>query len=181
MEQVREEKGLSVGVKMMDRDHMEISEMVLELNLESAAGRPWDRTGRVLKEMARALGSHFAMEQTLMDSTRYPGSAIHRLRHEWMIDQIRVLATRTKREGLEANRMLLELMSESHFAHMQTDDLHYGLWLNAEPAQPSGVAERIVDAARQENAETKNKNRAPRPVVYVEHVEERELVMAGHE
>jgi hemerythrin-like metal-binding protein len=187
MEQTREEKGLSVGVKMMDRDHMEISEMVLELNLDAAAGRPWDHTGRILKDMARALSSHFAMEQTLMDSTRYPGATIHHLRHEWMIDQMRVLATRSKKDGIEANQMLLALLSESHFAHMQTDDMRYGLWLNGEVARPAGAAEGILFPAAPENIEAANGVRAQRPTVFVEQIEqpvgvrlsERELVDAG--
>jgi hemerythrin-like metal-binding protein len=172
MQKVREENGLSVGVKMMDRDHMELSEMVLELNLESAAGKPWDRTGRILKEMTRAIGSHFALEQTMMESTRYPGATIHRLRHEWMMDQMRVLTARCKKDGVEANRMLLELLSESHFAHMQTDDLRYGLWLNAGTARPAADAEQMVNAAMQQTTEANN-SRAPRPVVYVEQVEDR--------
>jgi hemerythrin-like metal-binding protein len=181
MEQARQEKGLSVGVKMMDRDHCELSEMVLELNLEAAAGRPWDRTGRILKEMARALGSHFAMEQTMMESTRYPGATIHRLRHEWMIDQMRVLATRCKQDGVAANQILLELLSESHFAHMQTDDLRYGAWLNAAPVRPASAAEGIVDTARRQDAEEQTNPRAPRPMVYTERVEDRELVIASLE
>jgi hemerythrin-like metal-binding protein len=179
MEQVREEKGLSVGVKMMDRDHCELSEMVLDLNLEAAAGKPWDRTGRLLKEMARALGSHFGMEQTMMESTRYPGATIHRLRHEWMIDQMRVLATRCKQDGVAANQILLELLSESHFAHMQTDDLRYGAWLNAAPGRPASTAEGMVDAARRQDSEAKTVTRAPRPTIYTERVEDSELVVAG--
>jgi hemerythrin-like metal-binding protein len=179
MEQVRQENGLSVGVKMMDRDHMELSEMVLELNLDAAAGKPWDRTGRLLKDMARALGSHFSMEQTMMESTRYPGATIHRLRHEWMIDQMRVLATRCKKDGVEANRILLELLSESHFAHMQTEDFRYGLWLNGERARPAGWAQGIVNVAKQHDAEAQSNTRAPRPLVYLEHAEDHEMVGAG--
>jgi hemerythrin-like metal-binding protein len=190
MQQVQQENGMSVGVKMMDRDHMELSEMVLELNLEAAAGKPWERTGNILKEMARALGSHFALEQTMMESTRYPGVTIHRLRHEWMMDQMRVLTARCKKDGVEANRMLLELLSESHFAHMQTDDLNYGLWLNAGMARPAGAAQGIAGATRQQNIDLgidAGIVRPARPVVYVERVEEhviapvaeRELVTAG--
>jgi hypothetical protein len=98
-----------------------------------------------------------------------------------MIDQMRVLATRCKQDGVAANQILLELLSESHFAHMQTDDLRYGAWLNAAPVRPACAAEGIVDAARQQSAENQTKIRAPRPVIYAERVDHRELVVARHE
>jgi hemerythrin-like metal-binding protein len=107
--------------------------MVLELNLHAMAGKPWDRTGPLLRELVRATGSHFALEEALMQTADYPSATIHRLRHEWLIDQVRVLLARGREFGLAANEPLLELLSDSHLVHMHTDDLRFGLWLNAAP------------------------------------------------
>jgi hemerythrin len=168
----------SVGVKMMDRDHVEISEMVLELNLEAAAGKPWDRTGRLLKEVSRALVSHFELEQTMMETTRYPGLALHRLRHEWMIDQMRILMARCKQDGVASNQILLELLSESHFEHMQTEDLGYGLWLNADMGRTEHAVTGM-QAGLPQGADLYGNTRAPRPLVYVEQSTANELVGVG--
>jgi hemerythrin-like metal-binding protein len=168
----------SVGVKMMDRDHVEISEMVLELNLEAAAGKPWDRTGRLLKEMSRALVSHFELEQTMMEATRYPGLTLHRLRHEWMIDQMRILTARCKQDGVASNQILLEMLSESHFEHMQTEDLGYGLWLNADMRRPEHATTGMYSGLHQ-GTDVTDGARAPRPLIYVEPGAPMELAGVG--
>jgi hemerythrin-like metal-binding protein len=121
---------VNVGVRMMDRDHAEISGMALELKLHAAGAADWSRTGPLLREMARAAASHFVLEESLMEATRYPGLVAHRLRHQWMIDQFRTLQTRCRRKGLAVNETLLDLLVESHFAHIEKEDLRYGLWLN---------------------------------------------------
>ena len=139
----------SVGVKMMDRDHDEISGMVVELNNQAAAGNPWDRTGRLLRELMRATASHYSLEEAMMDMATYPEAAIHRLRHEWMIDQMRVLLARSRESGLGANEPLLELLSQSHDEHMHTEDLRFGIWLNTEPARRADAAAGIANAQKQ--------------------------------
>jgi hypothetical protein len=48
-----------------------------------------------------------------------------------MTDQMRALTTRCRKEGYVLDGPLLDLLSESHFAHMQTEDMTYGLWLNS--------------------------------------------------
>ena len=137
--------------------------MVLELNNQAAAGQPWDRTGPLLRELTRATVSHFSLEEAMMDTARYPHAVIHRLRHEWMIDQMRVLLARSRESGLAANEPLLELLSESHDAHMHTEDLRFGLWLNAEPARRAGAAAGIVSAPKQRAVVGLNGAPAPRP------------------
>ncbi len=155
----------SVGVKMMDRDHEEISGMVLELNSQAVAGTPWDRTGRTLRELIRAMASHYSLEEAMMDMAKYPQAAIHRLRHEWMIDQMRVLLARSRDSGLTANELLLELLSESHEAHMHAEDLHFGLWLSAEPARRAGAAVGIVNAQKQRAVMARREALPPWPLV----------------
>jgi len=130
MESVLKVRDGLVGVRMIDRDHAELSEMTLELKLQAAAGRQWTLTSPLLRELARATVSHFALEETMMESTNYPGALLHRLQHQWMVDQVRTLTARCRRSDLQANEMLLNLLVESHFAHVGRDDLHYGLWLN---------------------------------------------------
>jgi len=160
---------------MMDRDHVEITGMVLELNDQALGGTPWDPAGRTLRELIRAMVSYFSLEQAMMDMAEYPQAAIHRLRHEWMIDQMRVLLAHSRESGLTENEPLLELLSESHYAHMHTEDLRFGLWMNAEPARRAGAAAGIVRVQRKRAGMPPGEARAPRPLVYVERSDARPL------
>ena len=47
-----------------------------------------------------------------------------------MIQQIKALASRYNEGGAMMDRPSLSLLSELHITHVQTDDLHYGCWLN---------------------------------------------------
>jgi hemerythrin-like metal-binding protein len=120
-----------LGVTMMDRDHSEIHGMIAELKWIAAAHAPSERTSSLLRELSRASASHFALEETMMEATRYPGTQIHRLRHRWMIDQLRSLSGRLRRNRLQPDHPLVELIAESHHAHVWIEDLNYAWWLNA--------------------------------------------------
>ena len=66
----------------------------------------------------------------MMVATRYPGLARHRLNHQRMIEQMKTLAARHKRDGLTLDHNSLGFLENLHTTHIQQDDLHYGLWLN---------------------------------------------------
>lgn len=123
-------EGLIPGVKMIDRDHREMSEVLQEIRNQIATGKPRNETNRLLSELALVTRSHFALEEGMMAATDYPGTVLHRLRHQWMMDQIKALTSCPGRKDLVLAVPLLELFSESHVAHMNTEDLGFGLWLN---------------------------------------------------
>jgi len=131
MQLVPESGPMSMGVKMIDRDHTEISDMVLELKLSAMTAKPWSQTGPQLRELTRAVSAHASLEELMMEATQYPGFAIHKLRHQWMMDQLRALTAQCRKEGYVLDGPLLDLFSESHFAHIQDEDMTFGLWLNA--------------------------------------------------
>lgn len=122
-----------VGVKLIDRDHEEISCMVIELRLWLADGKPWNLTGALLQNLVRATASHFVLEEALMGAAQYPRLPIHCLSHQLMVEQMRAFAARSRKNGFVGNEPLLDLLSESHFAHVQNEDLSFGLWLNSTP------------------------------------------------
>ena len=122
---------LNLGVKIIDRDHAEISEMMLDLRLGLAQGKPSSLTSAFLRNLARATASHFALEEAMMEAAKYTRLPVHRLRHRWMLDQMQVLTARCRKVGLHDNAPLLDLMSEAHFTHVQNEDLSFGLWLDS--------------------------------------------------
>jgi len=119
----------SLGVSLLDRDHNELEEILAEIRFRAELGLAGPGINALLRKLAHRTRLHFALEEEMMSATRYPGMAVHRLQHQWLIDQIRFLAGRTARKALVNGPDSLNFLSESHFNHVRIADLHYGLWL----------------------------------------------------
>jgi hemerythrin len=120
-----------VGVKILDCDHREMTEALYEIHATLTAGEDPRRTGSLLRKLADFSITHFALEEGMMQATKYPGLARHRLNHQRIVEQMRALASRHKRDSLTMDHTAASFLSELHTTHIQQDDLHYGLWLNA--------------------------------------------------
>jgi hemerythrin-like metal-binding protein len=122
---------LSVGVTILDYDHREMSETIKEL--QSTVARDGDRslTSRRLRRLADFTLAHFALEEGMMAVTKYPGRDLHRLHHQRMMQQVKTIAARCKQSSFLLDGSSLSFLQEWHSDHVQNDDLHYGLWLNA--------------------------------------------------
>jgi hemerythrin len=66
----------------------------------------------------------------MMEATRFPGLALHRMRHQWMLQQIGQLAAYWGKEKNALTREPIRLLWESHIAHMESEDRGYSLWLD---------------------------------------------------
>jgi hemerythrin-like metal-binding protein len=119
-----------LGIKVIDRDHREISDLLLEINFNVAREADAARKIRNLRDLARATRSHLLLEESMMAATKFPGLALHRLRHQWMLQQIWQLATYWGNQKNALTREPIGLLWESHIAHMESEDWAYGLWLN---------------------------------------------------
>jgi hemerythrin-like metal-binding protein len=122
--------GGELGIILLDRDHKKIAELLLEINFNAVKDGDPSRQVRRLKELARLTRSHFLLEEGMMAATKYPGLAVHTLRHEWMMEQIRGLTAYWSRERDALTRGPMGLLWESHIAHVEGEDRAYGLWLN---------------------------------------------------
>lgn len=121
---------LSVGIKILDRDHREMSETIHELQADIAAGKEQTRTGLLLSKMAGLTLAHFTLEEGMMAATKFPGLAMHRRRHQRMMEEVRAFAARRNWDGSASNPNSLWFMTGWHSAHVGRDDLDFGLWLN---------------------------------------------------
>ena len=129
-----------MGIKLLDRDHDHLKEILEEIQLMAAAGFASGQTGVMLRKLAKRMRLHFALEEQLMSATRYPGTVVHHLKHQWLVDQLDLLATQRGRSALEQNAHLLSLLADSHFKHMSNEDLDYGLWLSTKGVHHKGAA-----------------------------------------
>ena len=125
----RSNHGNELGIKIIDRDHREISELLLEINFNAARDADASRRLRNLRDLARATRSHFLLEEWMMAASKYPGLALHRMRHAWMLEEIKRLAAYWDKERTALMREPVGLLWESHIEHVESEDRAYGLWL----------------------------------------------------
>ncbi len=121
---------LSVGVGILDCDHREMDEAFKELRGEIATGWKHSEAGYLLQRLAQFTLIHFALEEGMMEATKYPMAARHRTNHRRLMQQINELVSRYREEGLIPDEQWLSLLPASHHAHVENDDLNYGHWLN---------------------------------------------------
>jgi hemerythrin len=131
MEQSKERINLNVGVRILDRDHRQMAEVIHEL--KAATLDNWDQslTVPLLRKLVHFTMNHFALEEDMMQTTRYPGMAVHRLNHRHLMGKLGALIAHHDRGGLPLALSSLRFLHEWHIGHVHSDDLHYGLWLNA--------------------------------------------------
>ncbi|HKN22683.1 MAG TPA: hemerythrin family protein [Terracidiphilus sp.] len=118
-----------LGIKVIDRDHREISELLLEINFNVVRDADAGRRIRHLRDLARATRSHFLLEEGMMAASKFPGLPLHRLRHKWMLGQIWQLANYWGKQENALAREPMGLLWESHIAHMESEDWAYVIWL----------------------------------------------------
>jgi hemerythrin len=121
---------LCVGVRILDLDHREMSETLNELRTALVRNEDRSRTCALLRKLTNFTVLHFALEEGMMVSTKYPGVALHRLNHQRMIKQMKAMVTQFGQGSLSMNRLSLRLLAESHAVHVGNDDLDYGFWVN---------------------------------------------------
>jgi hemerythrin-like metal-binding protein len=131
MEQLKEHFNLNVGVRILDRDHRQMAEVIYELKAATLANRDPSLTVPLLRKLAQFTLNHFAFEEDMMQTTRYPGMAVHRLNHRHLMGKLGALIAHHDRGGHPLASSSLRFLHEWHIGHVHSDDLHYGLWLNA--------------------------------------------------
>jgi hemerythrin-like metal-binding protein len=120
----------SVGVKILDCDHREMSDTIDEIL--GGAGRDVDRShmASLLRRLAHFSISHFALEEGMMGATLYPGMRTHCLHHQRIMERLSGLIARYDRTRFILDPNSLTFLSESHTTHVHDHDLLYGEWLN---------------------------------------------------
>lgn len=131
MEQSKEHVNLNVGVGILDRDHRQMAEVIHELKAATLANRDQSLTVPLLRKLAHFTMNHFAFEEDMMQTTRYPGIAVHRLNHRHLMGKLGALIAHHDRGDLPLAPSSLRFLHEWHINHVNSEDLHYGLWLNA--------------------------------------------------
>lgn len=126
---------LAVGVAPIDAQHRELFRMARELTEAVEAGRADTEIDRVLEFIERYVHIHFALEERVMNSRRYPGYDQHKAEHEAFLGETqafrRRLATGASRRDIAL--ALSARLTTWLTAHISQTDRALGVFLNGLP------------------------------------------------
>jgi hemerythrin len=119
----------SVGVESMDGQHMAMIAMMNDLYDAMLEGMALDITGPLLERLTHYTKEHFAAEEALMSSSRFPGLAEHCARHRQLVAQVEEQIARFDRGDPFLPIQLLHFLRDWIAIHIQQEDRQYGTWI----------------------------------------------------
>lgn len=121
---------LSVGVESLDKQHKVLVESLNNLHAAMMKGQARAITGELLHTLVNYTREHFAAEEVKMQSTNYPASSAHRVKHRELTKQVEEFVKRYESGDIALTVQLLNFLSDWLTTHIQGDDQKYGPWLN---------------------------------------------------
>jgi hemerythrin len=120
----------SVGVRTLDDQHTGLFQTLNDLHAAMLKGQAQSLTGPLLRKLVEYTRRHFAAEETLLVSTRYPGLAGHREKHRELTKQVEEYVARFEKGEITLNLALMNFLRDWLTNHIQKTDKEYGPWLN---------------------------------------------------
>jgi hemerythrin len=121
----------SVGVEALDNQHKALMKVLNELHAASMRGKAGEVAGPLIQQMVSIASQHFSAEERLMESTKFPGLAAHRVKHKELAAKVGEFVARYEKGDTTMYTQLLYFMRDWLSKHMQTEDQEYAPWLAA--------------------------------------------------
>jgi hemerythrin-like metal-binding protein len=120
----------SVGVKQLDGQHMQLVDTLNSLHDGMMKGEAQKVTGALLMKLVDYTHNHFATEEKIFASTKYPAADRHRAEHTALTRQVEDFVDRYDRGEIALNVQLLNFLRDWLTTHILKEDKEYGPWLN---------------------------------------------------
>jgi len=121
---------LSVGVQTLDNQHSVLIETLNDLHAAMMKGQGRAVAGRILKDLVSYTRDHFAAEEAMMESSRYPALSSHRIAHRELTKKVEEYVVRFEKGDVTLGVHLLSFLSDWLTNHIQGEDQKYGPWMN---------------------------------------------------
>lgn len=121
---------LSVGVESLDKQHIVLVETLNDLHAAMMKGQARAVAEKILKSLVQYTHDHFAAEEAMMESAKYPALAAHRVAHRELTKQVEDYLARFEKGDITLGVHLLNFLSEWLTKHIQGEDQKYGPWMN---------------------------------------------------
>ena len=119
----------SVGVQMLDDQHKGLINVLNEFHAASMRGKARGVASPLIRQMVSKASEHFAAEESLMESIRFPGLAEHRAKHKKLAGKVAEFVARHEKGDATMYTQLLYFMRDWLINHMLTLDSEYASWL----------------------------------------------------
>jgi hemerythrin len=112
----------SVGIAEVDHEHRELIELINELQQDLQAGSDKRKIVRSLGEIYAQISAHFALEEKMMRTRRYPAYAEHKEDHETLLDDLRDIMDGVEDDGVFDEAQLNVDLNRWFSDHFRTHD-----------------------------------------------------------
>ena len=119
----------SVGIKSLDSQHINLFEMMNELEAAMKRGEGEKVTAPLLRRLLDYTERHFAAEEKLLETTGYPDFDRHCALHVALTRKVSEFSDRLEKGGSALNVELLFFLCDWLKTHIKQTDQHYGAWL----------------------------------------------------
>jgi len=119
----------SVGVPSIDQQHSQLVSILNELHQAMMNGHAREVTGSLLKKLIEYTKTHFAAEERMLTSTRYPDFDAHHKAHVDLVTQVGDFAARYEAGEMAVNLHLLNFLRDWLTGHILGADRNYSGWL----------------------------------------------------
>jgi len=120
----------SVGVRELDGQHRQLVDTLNQLYDGMTSGQAKTVTGPLLEKLVDYTRQHFAAEERLMTTARYPQVDQQKTEHVKLTRQVEEFVGRYNRGEIALNVSLLNFLRDWLTTHIVQEDKKYGPWLN---------------------------------------------------
>ncbi len=119
-----------IGIGALDNEHRACWQLLDEIHTAVRENNAGGRAGTLLHTLNAHIRAHFAAEEAMMVGDRYPGVAIHAMKHEHLAKQLLALIARVERAPTNLNEYALKFLLDWFQTHLVQEDRAFGVWLN---------------------------------------------------
>ncbi|MBI5849255.1 MAG: hemerythrin family protein [Nitrospirae bacterium] len=122
---------LSVNIAEMDKEHKQLVVMINELHEAMSSGKGKDVLGGVLARLIDYTKFHFAAEEKLMESNKYPGYLSQKGEHDNLTKKVMDLKARLDAGNMVVTVEVMAFLKDWLTKHIMGQDKKYSSFLNA--------------------------------------------------
>ena len=120
----------TIGIESIDEQHKKIFERLLAIENSVAKRDPWHILRFLLAQLAESMKFHLAVEEALLEITRYPGLQEHRDAHAKIIELMAELEDKLEHNAPGEN--LVGFFEHWFVRHVLANDREYARYLKEE-------------------------------------------------
>jgi hemerythrin len=122
---------LSVGVEVIDKQHMRIIDYINELHavVHSVSPDRKERIAAIVNDTIDYTESHFGFEETLLEEVNYLYLKAHKRVHQLFVRRVLEYKARMEK-GEDIAQELLDTLARWLLNHIRNEDKDYAKWLS---------------------------------------------------